>query len=78
MLNRNPITKHGLFATPSGFDAVENMINGLPKELRMVGYTVAGMTWNLAAETVDKAMDKSYHDNIGGLDTISDTDLNEE
>lgn len=56
MITRNPITKHALFATPSGFDAVENMINGLPKELRTVGYTVAGMTWNLASETVDKAI----------------------
>ena len=62
MISENPLSKHGLFVTPSAFDAVENMINGLPKELRMVGYTIAGMTWNLAAKEIDDAIAGSKKD----------------
>ena len=55
-IDKNPLTKIDLFATPKREQEIEQMIDGLPKQYRGIGYTISAMTWNLAVAQVDEAL----------------------
>ena len=55
-IDKNPLTKLNLFATPNSEAEIEQMIDGLPKEYRGIGYTISALTWNLAVEQVEQAL----------------------
>ena len=55
-IDKNPLTKLHMFATPEKEGEIEQFIDGLPKEYRGIGYTISAMTWNLAVAQVDEAL----------------------
>ena len=55
-IDKNPLTKIELFATPSSESEIEQMIDGLPKQYRGIAYTISALTWNMAAEQVERAL----------------------
>ena len=49
------LIKQNLFATPENSAALQEYIERYPQENKAALYTVAGMAWNLACETVKMA-----------------------
>lgn len=54
MSNANVIKPNNFFHTPESWDEVERWIDAHPKEARVILYTAAVMTWNLAAKITNK------------------------
>jgi len=55
-MNLKPIKKMALFYTPEDTQYIQDWIERLPAEQKIVGYTVMGMTWNFLAEAINKKL----------------------
>ncbi len=53
---QNPLTPSNMFDTPTDIEGLQDWIMRLNGSERVVAMTAAGMSWNLAAHLVERAI----------------------
>tara|TARA_R110000822_G_C14898326_1_gene448654 strand:- start:76 stop:255 length:180 start_codon:yes stop_codon:yes gene_type:complete len=53
---KNPITTCSLFITPKSTSDLQDYIEKLDGAEKVLAYTIAGMTWNLASQAIDEEL----------------------